>query len=386
MAKSKNESNGAVIDAPAPTVQQPMLRINFDDLDAIETIESEPTQEPAPGDAVAVDSEENILATVESFDSAFANDPLAAKYREFGNTARAYADPSDATPRYVGLGSMLHDIEVAEHNLAPSSYDRAKVMKKCETALRVCGVPESMVRPQELTGVFWTVKLDRSTPPASEGEPRTFSVDATPAEWFGGNITTGALRVLAKSISRVSKNDELDVWEYRDGYETWARDMVNRLRRGELSIRQVERLLDARKKNLADAKKRERFAGLTPDEINSVEAAEKNASLQSRLNELGQKALDVQKFAADELKKGGAELKEFLANRGVIPAEKFITPQEYAAQMTPGDAKALVQELIKLYATKPDRLPVFKTLYATCKSVVDQMKAAQESQPAKKAG
>ena len=90
---------------------------------------------------------------------------------------------------------------------------------------------------------------------------------------------------------------------------------------------------------------------ITADEIASVESAEKNASLQSKLTELSSKALEVQKFAAEELKKRGADLKEFLANRGIIPAEKFITPQEYAAQMTPGDAKALVQELIRLYQT-----------------------------------
>ena len=52
--------------------------------------------------------------------------------------------------------------------------------------------------------------------------------------------------------------------------------------------------------------------------------------------------------------------------------------------MTPGDAKALVQELIKLYATKPDRLQVFKVLHNTCKAVVAQIKSAQESQAERK--
>ncbi len=105
--------------------------------------------------------------------------------------------------------------------------------------------------------------------------------------------------------------------------------------------------------------------------------------MQAALTDLATQALTMQKFAAEELKKGGAELKEFLANRGVIPAEKFITPAEYAAQMTPGDAKALVQALITLYPTKPDRLQVFKALHATCKAVVEQIKSAQESQKAK---
>jgi hypothetical protein len=204
-------------------------------------------------------------------------------------------------------------------------------------------------------------------------------------DWLGGNLSVGVLRVLEKCISRVSKNEELDVWEYRAGFEDWSRDKIERLNGGELSIRQVERLLDAKRKQIADARKREKFAGLTTDEIASVEAAEKNASLQSKLTELSSRALEVQKFAAEELKKGGAELKEFLANRGIIPAEKHITPQEYAAQMTPGDAKALVQELIRLYSTKPDRLQVFKALHNTCKAVVEQIKASAQ-EPMKKTG
>jgi hypothetical protein len=368
-----------------------MLRINFDELDSLEQIEEQPAAPAAPTeDTPSVDSEESVLKTVESLDDVFPNDPLKAKYYEFAIAVRDFVDPSDATPHWVNFGAMLNDLMVAEHNLAPSAYDRARVAKKCETALRVCGVPESMIRPHEITAIFWTFKLDRSIPPASEGEARTFPSDPlgqdAATDWFGGNITVGALRVLAKCISRASKNDELDVWEYRDGYESWSRDMINRLRKGELSIRQVEKLYDTRKKNLADAKKREKYQGLTPDEIASVESAENNASLQTRLNELGSMALDVQKFAANELKKGGAELKEFLANRNIIPPDKVMTAAEYAARMTPGDAKLLVQELIRLYPTKPDRLAVFKTLYATCKSVVDQLKKAQESELARKAG
>ena len=96
---------------------------------------------------------------------------------------------------------------------------------------------------------------------------------------------------------------------------------------------------------------------------------------------------EARKELAEELKKGKADLREFLANTGVIPPEKFVTAQEYAAQMTPGDAKALVQELIRLYPTKPDRLIVFKVLHNVCKAVVDQLKSAQEqAQPMKKTG
>jgi hypothetical protein len=383
---SKQKNNGVAV-SEKPVNAQPLLRINFDEIDSIEEtpVESEPVQESAPGESIIGDSEEQVLSTVESFDTAFRNDPLAVKYREFGDAARAYADPVDATERFIKLGALQHDLMVAEHNLAPSSYDRAAVMKKCESALRACGVPESMVKPQEVTAIYWIVKLDLSKP-GEEGEPRSFyDVAELLPDWLGGNLTVGVLRVLAKCLSRQSGNDEIDVWDYRVDYESWMHDKCERLHNGELSIRQVERLLDAKKKQLAEAKKREKFAGLTADEIASVESAEKNASLQSKLTELSSKALDVQKFAAEELKKGGADLKEFLANRGIIPAEKFITPQEYAAQMTPGDAKALVQALITLYPTKPDRMQVFKALYQNCKAVVSQIQsaAAQESKTAK---
>ncbi len=130
--------------------------------------------------------------------------------------------PSMRPSSFISLGAMeLQDLMVAEHNLAPSSYDRAKVMKKCENALRACGVPESMVRPSEVTAIYWVVKLDLSTPGA-EGEPRSFNdLSELLPDFLGGNITVGVLRVLAKCISRASRNNEIDVWDYHAGYEDW---------------------------------------------------------------------------------------------------------------------------------------------------------------------
>jgi hypothetical protein len=386
MSKQKNERNGvAVLDPPAMSAQ-PQLRINWDEIDtSVETVPVEVQAAPAVETPVT-DSEEAILATVETFDSTFAGDPLVDKYREFATAAKEYTDRVDDAVNFVRLSTMEYNIMVAEHKLAPGSYERAKVMKKCETALRVAGVRESMVRPQEVAALLWVVKLDRSTP-GGEGEARTFAADDTPSDWFGGNLTLGVLRVLAKLTSRVSKDGELDLWEYKDGYEMKSREWINRLRKGELSIRMVEKLIGARKKQLTDERKAAKYQGLTPAEIESIESAEKNATHQAKLKDLGSQALTLQKFAAEELKKGKADLRDFLVNTGVIPPEKFVTAQEYAAQMTPGDAKALVQELIRLYPTKPDRLVVFKTLYSVCKAVVDQIKSAQEqAQPMKKTG
>ena len=208
---------------------------------------------------------------------------------------------------------------------------------------------------------------------------RTFDCGEPETSWFGGNITLSTLRVLSKCIDRASKSDELDVWEFREGFEPHVREWIKRLREGFLSLRQVETLIQHRKKTLAKDAEAVKYAGLNADEIASIKASEQNQSLQSKLNELGSKALELQSMAATELKKNG-RLRNFLVNRQIIPAVNFPTPAEIAAHLTPGDAKALVQELIKQYATNPDRINVFKVLHNTCKAVVAQIKAsAQEA-------
>jgi hypothetical protein len=77
-------------------------------------------------------------------------------------------------------------------------------------------------------------------------------------------------------------------------------------------------------------------------------------------------ALTFQKNAAEKLKLGKEDLRDLLANMQIIPPEKFVTAAEYAARMTPGDAKALVQEFVKLYATDQSRLAVFKVHARPC--------------------
>jgi hypothetical protein len=377
---SKKQEQTAAVDTPATQ----LTLVNFEDLDAIEVEDITPAQSEQPSEPAAVETEEQVLATVESFESAFVNDPCKQDYLDFGNDVRSGIDPSDLAVKFVGYGLRAYNIMVKERNIAPGAYDRSKIMKKFETALRLCNVSESMVKPQEITAVFWLARLDRSIPGA-EGEARTFDCGEPELTWFGGNITLSTLRVLSKCIDRASKNDELDVWEFKDGFESHVREWIKRLRDGFLSLRQVETLIQHRKKTLANERKAAKFAGLNANEIASIEAAEKNASLQSRLTELGSLALGVQKFAAEELKKSPAEVRDFLANKGIIPPDRFPTPAEIAAHLTPGDAKAIVQELIKQYEVKPDRLVVFKTIRQTCNNVVAQIKAsAQEG--AKKVG
>jgi hypothetical protein len=367
MAKQKASEQNGVAEAP--------VQLHLIDFDAVDAIEAEPVvSEPVKPPVVsAIDTEEQVLATVQSFESAFAGDPLASKYLAFGLAVKAHVDTVDDAKRYAEFGAMCHNLMVDERNLAPSAYERPAVIKKCETALRLVGVAESMVRPNELIAVFWIVKLDRSTAGA-EGGARSFATDEVPASWFSGNITIGAMRILAKCISNSSKKGEVDLYEYKPGYEASSRDWIKRLRADALSCRQLEALYKHRGVVLETERKSLKYAGLNADEMASIETSEKNASLQSRLNELGSLALGVQKFAAEELKKSPADVRDFLANKGVIPPVTFPTPAEIAAHLTPGDAKALVQELLKQYTTRPDRLQVFKVLHSTCRAVVEQIK------------
>jgi hypothetical protein len=379
---SKQKQNGTVADAP---VQQLSL-VNFDDLDSLEIEETTPAQQSEQAPVATVETEDAILSTLEQFDVAFAGDPLKDEYREFAEEVHETVNPATAGPRYLTHSQKIYNLMVREFNIAPNGYDRAAVIRKCETALRLCGVPESMAaKPQEIASYVWIAKLDRSTPGA-DGEPRSFSAEEIPADWFGGNLKHTALRVLYRCIDRQSKNDEIDVWEFKDGFEAHVREWLKRLRDGHLSYRQIEKLIDFRKKTLAAERKAQKFQGLNANEIASIEASEKNESLQSKLTELGSLALKVQKFGAEELKKGPAEVRDFLANKGIIPPDRFPSVDEIAAHLTPGDAKALVQSLIKQYAVKPDRLPVFKTLYQTCKAVVAKLQASAQGEPVQKAG
>ena len=381
---SKSKSNGVATIEASGDVQLSLLKVDFDSIESIESVEVEPEKAAAPAADVIEDSEEQILATVESFDKTYGTDPLKDEWSAWGQKIKQRTDNISDAIFYIECSRELYNLACKEHNLAPNSYDRSAVMKKAENVLRLCQVPESMIRPNELTAIFWLMMLDCSTASGEAGEPRTFKHDIVVSEWIGGNLTMTSLRVLAKCISRASKANELDAWDYRDEYQEWTKKMIERLRAGELSVRQIERLLEAKKKSIAEANKREKFAGYTADEIASIEAADKNVKLEAKLSALGSDAVTFAKKYADELKKSPADLKQFLVNRQVIPADPRFDVKELAATMTPGDAKALVQELVRLYETKPDRINVFRALYQNCKAVVEQIRAASAQQESAK--
>src|SRR5262249_40659860 len=209
--------------------------------------------------SIQPDSEEAVLSKVQSFEQVFQGDPLAADYDDFGSYAKTTTDPKDGAILYVTLGVKGNNLQIKERNLAPASYDRGAVSKKLSMAARLHGVPESMNRPHEWIAMYWVAKLDRSDP-GELGKPRSFNGDAIPADWFGGNISYGVLRVLSAYIRRVSKDNEMDVWEFTDGFEATVRDLLDRLREGTLSGSQAEALLKHRKQVLKKEREDTEFA------------------------------------------------------------------------------------------------------------------------------
>jgi hypothetical protein len=282
---------------------------------------------------------DELAATPPTFDSVFANDPLADQYRALGTEAKAVVDPANAAPRYVALGALCDAIMAAERKRDPENYSRPAVIQKCAQALELCDVPESLVRPNEMIAAYWLAKLDRSNP-GPRCEPRSFASSDVSADWFGGRITFGAIRVLARCIDRVSGQNELDTYEFKPGHEASCREWIIRLRNGQLSVRQVTALVKTHRKAVKYNLRSDKYRGLSADEIASIEAG----------------------IRGPRARKRDARM-------------SFPSPSEMAARLTPADAKAMVQSLVKL----PDRLAVFETLFATCKAFAAQLKASRDS-------
>ena len=236
--------------------------------------------------------------------------------------------------------------------------------------------------------MFRVAKLDRSDP-GEEGKTSSFNGDSIPTDWFGGNISYGVLRVFPAYIKRVSKDGEMDVWKFVDGFESTVRDLLDRLRRGSLSGPQAEALLKHRKQVLKKEREDAEFAGLTEDERQSIKEAREIETKEKRLNELGSEAVALVKSAAKKLKIGKAALATFLANKGVIPPQGPPSCRDFAKAMTPGDAKGLVQALVELYPNDPTRGKVFWTLHAVCNAVAKKLEQAAKEEstvPLRKTG
>ena len=160
--------------------------------------------------------------------------------------------------------------------------------------------------------------------PASRARPVRSARTRSPADWFGGNIKLTALRVLARCIVRQSKNDELDVWEFKEGYEAHVREWIKRLRDGYLVLPASR---EADRSPQEDSGRRTQGAQVSGSQRRTRSRRSKRArrteSLQSKLNELGSKALELQKMAAEELKKNRRRSARFSREQADHPCRQL---------------------------------------------------------------
>jgi hypothetical protein len=348
-----------------------------DDDDELDTEIGDDDDESA--EPVKIETEDDVLKTVQTVDGAFANDPLKDDFIALVNEAREVTDPLELAPLHVSLGIRCSNILVKRFNQAPTAYSRKKAIKDCETALSLGGINLATVRPNDVIRYYWLVKLDRSTPPAKEGEPRSFADGPIPADWFAGNLRLSALKSLIRTIERPEVDDQLDVFEYKVGLEAPCRAWVKKLRTvgadglPELMTPQVDAWYDFRVKMLDKIATAAAYAGKTQDEIASIEEGIKAETREKKLQKLGTSAIRLKKEAA-ALGYGKAELGKLLADKSVVPVVKLESPEQIAARMTPGDAKSLIQELMRLYASAPDRIKVLAVL-AKSELAVRQLRA-----------
>ena len=311
-------------------------------------VKAEATAETGP----APDSEEAILATVKDFNAVFGMkpEPVRNLYRDFGTYCKEKLDPTSTGLFYVTLGGMYKNIQDAEHKLNPSGYKRSTTSENVKIAARIAGVPESVNEPDCFAKAYWLAMLDRSTP-GRDGESRTFDHSPIPGDWFGGNLSYGAMRVLFPTIKRMSEDTECDVWEFNPGWEAWVRDQLKKLRAGGLTVNQLRTLYDAKKAAIAKANKEEARKGKTPEQIKEENRLKKIADREKKLAELGEDAMSLAKNAVDANIIGTDQLTDFLVNKGVIKrpeAPPTKTVYDWAETITPGEAKALVQRIAEL--------------------------------------
>jgi hypothetical protein len=335
-----------------------------------EEIKATPETGPSP------DSEAAILSKVMSLETAFGmkEGGLAKLYVSYGNTAREKLDPSDSGRTYVTLGHMAFQILSEEHRLNPSGFKRSAVSTNIKNAGSYAGVPDSRNLPHEFLSSYWLARLVQSTP-GEPGMSRTWGPDLISDDFYGGNLTYAALRLLFPTMKQEEASDsELEVREFKPGWEAWTRQIVSRLRQGQLTCAMVKALYDAKKEILRKEEERERHGKMTPEQIKSEKQLLKAKNREKKLNALGSDALTLAESAQEVLSEtarltgqsGKSVLADFLVTKGVIDKPKTKTVYDWADEMTGGDAKALVQRL-----DEKGRSDILVTLWLNLKNVAD---------------
>ncbi len=290
--------------------------------------------EDVKADVKPVDPEVETLSKVPTFEGQFGQRTTEEQriLRDLGEHAKRTIDPKTTGLDYVTLGWLCDSYLVERYKTLGGEFSRATAIEECKLDMRIYGVPESLNKPANFIAVFQMARLSLSTPGASDGMPRTFTVHRIPEDWFGGNISYGALLDLVPTVSRVNSgktaDSELDVWEFdSNAWEAWTRQILDRLRSGSLTgtmALALRKNFDTKLK--ADQRREER---------------------------------------ANKSTMGADQLEQFLRNKGVIPAvprPSMANVNGLASVMIPGDAKSLVQALAAIAESNPSKMDVFVAL------------------------
>jgi hypothetical protein len=333
---------------------------------------------------MSTDTENGTELDVSTFEAAFANNPDKDDWRAFGDEARETFDSSDTGVKAISLSVRLFNLMQKNQDRLGDKYARKDFVKLADQALTLCNVP-SGVNANQLIPLVWIVKLDKSIP-GEPGKPRTWAGSVSDPSWYGGNLTMGALRVLASKIRRVSGKSEMDQWEFHDGWEPYVREYIKSLRACSLSLAGLKLLISQRENELEAEKDRESHAGRTPEQIAALKEAEALKEHDEKIRKLGSDLLTTYSNAVKELKMDKHQFTKLLRDKGIVAPAAIVppsvkpTPAEFVKSMTAGDAKALVESIVELIPSDPMRYAtILKTLTRACQDAVRQMKSASDN-------
>jgi hypothetical protein len=332
-----------------------------------------PAEDTKPAEAPVITRQEEVIKAAPTFDATFETDPLRDKMKAWAERVRSDNEGADKAFAFVIRGQELNELLKARFDLAPASYNRSSAIKLAETALALIGLSED-IRATEMLQSYWFVNLLRSTP-GDKGNTRTYAKDKTiPSDFFTGNFLKSVVRELDNTIEPMSKDGELEVWDFRAGFEGVVRGWVDQLRAGELTLRMVKDLIKFRAKELKEQREAEKYAGLNQDEIAERKQAAIDNEEKARLASLKKKLNDAAEFSRDKLNYDKVMMRDLMIGEKLIPPVLF-NPKEVATNITPGDARAVILEISTLIRKhgKKERNKVLRTMWETLAEVAPRM-------------
>ena len=311
-----------------------------------------------------IESEDTVISKADTWDSLFkSDDPLLDKYRRLGQIMKDATDPLSKLVKYLECGMLCVDIHISEYNLNPSNYARKDVMPKLVNACRLSGVPASLNKPNEFIRIYELWQLIESKPGAA-GETRVKfhpTMDNAP-DFAIGQLTHGACRELIVCLENLTKDGkELDVWEFKAGWEERVRSWVKRLQDGSLSIVSLKAVIAYQEKVMDNAY----LDGLSPIDLQDEMFRRESDATDKAKKKAISLAKGLRKHMIDVLNWTPIRAREMLIECAVIPRDSVPGSGQIpaiATNMTPGDAKALVQALASLTGAKPDRQIILDVL------------------------